>query len=438
MLNLKYSFEKQKLNKNRDHELILLEIFNEKSQKENKNIERKKLNLCLCIDVSASMGEPLNKKEYLRHSGFPPFGNIHFNHGNKEKYNHKIKLDLAIKAAIKAIDSMSDGDIVSVVEFDNNYETIIKPTELNKNNRFFIKDIIANMKTKGSTNIHDAWLEAVRNVAENINTKYLNRVILLTDGQIVTGERNIDIISSNVRNIADKHISTSTFGVGDDFNEILLKSMSDAGNGNFYYIDDEKTFDSMFEEEFTGASNVIATNVLLSFDGVDVLECFNDVNFKNKSYLLGDLNSISKKSLLFKINTKNKNFDLNKIGCVSLEFINSEGTKVKISFDINVDFVDESTWEGLEDNQEVKVQELLLEIARNKQKATEAFRKGDRATGSTILRGVCSLAESSGYTDSRLSAESNSITATLNKSESMSDSALTKEVHYQSYKTLKG
>ena len=86
------------------------------------------------------------------------------------------------------------------------------------------------------TNIHGGWVKSVEEIAKNMKKDSLNRVILLTDGQANTGKTNPDDICVDVSRIANKNISTSTFGIGCGFNELLLSSMSQTGLGNFYFI----------------------------------------------------------------------------------------------------------------------------------------------------------------------------------------------------------
>ena len=38
------------------------------------------------------------------------------------------------------------------------------------------------------------------------------------------------------RELRARGVSTTTFGVGDDFDEVLLQAMAAAGGGHFYYI----------------------------------------------------------------------------------------------------------------------------------------------------------------------------------------------------------
>ena len=56
-------------------------------------------------------------------------------------------------------------------------------------------------------------------------------------------------------------ISTSTFGVGEGFNEHLLEAMSNQGGGNFYYIDTPKAIPDLFLREFKELAAVTARTI---------------------------------------------------------------------------------------------------------------------------------------------------------------------------------
>jgi Ca-activated chloride channel family protein len=59
----------------------------------------------------------------------------------------------------------------------------------------------------------------------------LNRVILLSDGLANVGVTNSDAISSDVHSLAQRGISTTTMGVGNDYDEKLLEAMANSGDG---------------------------------------------------------------------------------------------------------------------------------------------------------------------------------------------------------------
>ncbi|WLT40515.1 hypothetical protein NON20_25060 (plasmid) [Synechocystis sp. B12] len=57
----------------------------------------------------------------------------------------------------------------------------------------------------------------------------LNRIILLSDGLANRGETNPDVIATDVHGLAQRGASTTTLGLGDDYNEDLLEAMAAVG-----------------------------------------------------------------------------------------------------------------------------------------------------------------------------------------------------------------
>ena len=64
----------------------------------------------------------------------------------------------------------------------------------------------------------------------------VNRCLLLTDGLANVGITDRDELARHAAELRARGVSTTTFGVGDDFDEVLLQSMADAGGGHFYFI----------------------------------------------------------------------------------------------------------------------------------------------------------------------------------------------------------
>jgi Ca-activated chloride channel family protein len=58
-------------------------------------------------------------------------------------------------------------------------------------------------------------------------------------------------------------VSTTTFGVGRDFDEMLLQAMADAGGGNFYFIADAAAIADYVTSEVGEALEVVARDVTL-------------------------------------------------------------------------------------------------------------------------------------------------------------------------------
>ena len=89
-------------------------------------------------------------------------------------------------------------------------------------------------------------------VGAHLEPGRLNRVILFTDGQANVGETRPDAIANDVHGLAARGVSTSTLGIGADYNEDLLEAMARSGDGNYYFIESPGQLPGLFAAELRG------------------------------------------------------------------------------------------------------------------------------------------------------------------------------------------
>jgi Ca-activated chloride channel family protein len=122
-----------------------------------------------------------------------------------------------------------------VTIFDGQGQTIVPNTSAEDKGR--VVELIQAVHPGGSTNLHGGWKEGGEQVGKNLVAGGLNRVLLLSDGLANVGETNLDAIATGVNRLAKEGVSTTTMGLGDDYNEDLLEAMAQSGDGNYYYIE---------------------------------------------------------------------------------------------------------------------------------------------------------------------------------------------------------
>lgn len=175
---------------------------------------------------------------------------------------HGEKLAYTKKAVNFAIEHLGNEDIASVVTFDN-YVNVLIPAE-----KVVHKDSIVQRVSEiipgGCTNLSGGLLKGASLVRENVVDGLINRVVLLTDGLANDGIVDPAKLVAMVKGLKEKHISVSTLGVGDDFQEDLLVAMAEAGNGNFYFIETPERIPEIFQEELQGLLSVTGQNLELS------------------------------------------------------------------------------------------------------------------------------------------------------------------------------
>lgn len=187
------------------------------------------------------------------------------------------KMVRAREAACFCIDQLLADDRVSVVIFDDVIDVLVasQPVE----NKEAIKERIARIRARNSTALHEAWVRGGIEVGNHLIGDAINRVLLITDGLANVGETNVDRIVTQAGELAARGVTTSTIGIGSDFNEDLLIPMAEAGRGNAWHVEQAEDMARIFATELQGLVAQVGHTVSLGFtpaDGVKVLDVLND------------------------------------------------------------------------------------------------------------------------------------------------------------------
>ena len=215
-----------------------------------------------------------------------------------------IKMGYAKKAAKGIIDQLKPEDIVSVVMYDTYVDTVQSPTHVV--NKETIKARIDKIIPRASTNLWGGAEQGYQYVQKNYKPDFINRVLLISDGQANTGLTDSAMIHIKVQRYKDDNgISLSTFGVGLDYNETLMTDMAETGAGNYYFIDAPEKLTKIFDNELNGLLNIAAQNAELKIrlpKGVTIQKGYPLQFHQNGDELtvtLRDLSSEETKAALF-------------------------------------------------------------------------------------------------------------------------------------------
>jgi Ca-activated chloride channel family protein len=99
------------------------------------------------------------------------------------------------------------------------------------------------------TNLSGGWFTGCDQIADYLSKDYLNRALLLTDGLANQGVTDQEQLVHHAKELRRRGISTTTFGVGQDFNQFLLQGIADGGGGHFYFIDKPNQIPNYFAGE---------------------------------------------------------------------------------------------------------------------------------------------------------------------------------------------
>jgi len=173
------------------------------------------------------------------------------------------KLELAKSAVVEAIGRLESRDRFSVVVYDDAVQVVVPSTPAGS---AAVRDAISRVRAigpGGSTNLFGGWLTGCEQVAEHQAPDGVNRTLLLTDGLANVGISDPETLTHHAAELRARGVATTTFGVGNDFDETLLSAMADAGGGHFYFIADAAQIRDHIASEVGETLEVTARNVEL-------------------------------------------------------------------------------------------------------------------------------------------------------------------------------
>ncbi|MEO8437748.1 MAG: VWA domain-containing protein [Chloroflexota bacterium] len=179
------------------------------------------------------------------------------------------KLRVAKQAVEEAIGRLQPDDRFSVVVYDDKVDVVIESTTASSEARRGAVDRLRTVEARGSTNLGEGWLRGCEQVASHLSGRGVDRCLLLTDGLANVGITDPAALATHAAELRARGVSTSTFGVGNDFDERLLQDLADAGGGHFYYIADAPQIRDAITSEVGETLEVVARDVALELTARD-------------------------------------------------------------------------------------------------------------------------------------------------------------------------
>jgi Ca-activated chloride channel family protein len=244
---------------NKDHLLVHIGLQGKKLDYEN----LKPCNLVFLIDVSGSMDEAN-------------------------------KLPLVKMSLTTMLENLQSADRVALVVYSGSSGLVLPSTSLEEKDDIIdaIDDLDAGGSTAGGEGLQLAYKVAAENYKENGN----NRVILCTDGDFNIG---ISSTSELVKFIEEQrkkdiYLTICGFGMG-NYKDGRLEEISDAGNGNYFYIDQESEAEKVFNKELRANLFTIAKDVKIQVEfNPQTVEAYRLIGYENRMLNKEDFNDDKK------------------------------------------------------------------------------------------------------------------------------------------------
>ena len=242
--------------------------------------ERPKTNLVFLIDTSGSMDEPN-------------------------------KLPLLKRSFRMLVDQLSPKDRVAIVVYAGTAGTVLEPTPGSDKTK--ILAALDQLEAGGST----AGGEGIRRAYELAEQSFIkdgvNRVILATDGDFNVGITDPNALEDFVTRERSTGVYLTVLGFGEDnYNDLMMQKLAQAGNGTAAYIDTLNEARKVFVQQMSGTLFTIAKDVKIQieFNPARVAEyrligyetrMLNRTDFNNDKVDAGDIGSGHTVTALYEI-----------------------------------------------------------------------------------------------------------------------------------------
>lgn len=170
-----------------------------------------------------------------------------------------IRLDCVKAAAHQIVDSLQDGDFLSIVVFSDRAEVGV-PSQALKD-RASIHNRIAGIWASGGTEILHGLQAGLEQVHTFHSDKTISHVVLLTDGQTY-GDH--DKCIAEARRAGLQRVGISTIGIGEDWNDALLSETARQANGRSAYIAHPRQIHQTLQDYIHSLRGVVVHNLHLT------------------------------------------------------------------------------------------------------------------------------------------------------------------------------
>ena len=285
----------------------------------------------------------------------------------------------AKKCAMDIVHRLGAQDKVSIVSYDNNVDVVVPLSNVTENREFFRG--IRGIHAGGMTNLFGGWEAGVEQLKDSVTDESLSRVLILSDGCTNKGLTDTDEIVQRCTNATDLGITTSTYGLGNGFNEDLMIQMADGGGGSSYYGETAEDLDEPFSTEFDLLSSLCAKSIHMNFDSSFPVKVLNtQVLRKEKGYQLNNLPYEGAVWLAFEIEvthnpTEGQEGQELDVGTLTVEYTDLDGEVHKLVKSFGLPAMPSGAYADLADDPEVAQRLIELKASELQSQAKDAARR---------------------------------------------------------------
>ena len=170
------------------------------------------------------------------------------------------KIEQARAAARTLVEALGPSDRVAIVAFDTDAEVLVPSSAVTPQLKAEARRLSAGLRAAGDTNFSAAFDLAGGELAAGHLQGRVDEVFIASDGRVTDGELDLGQLMRRARTSFGR-VTLSTFGIGEDYDEELMRGLAEAGGGRMQFIEDVRSLPAAFARELGRANRLVATDV---------------------------------------------------------------------------------------------------------------------------------------------------------------------------------
>ena len=292
------------------------------------------------------------------------------------------KFGLAREAVRQSLALLHPEDRFTLVVYDDSVDVLAPAVAATPEAKRLALSRLDEVGPRGSTDLHGGWMAGATQIGAGLRDDAVTRALLLTDGLANHGITEPGALAGKASELRRFGVATSTFGVGADFDERLLRDLAHEGGGNFYFVETPAQISDLLTSELGEALEVVARDVVLHLTlpaGADA-ECLGRQRWtggrgEELNVHLGDLSSAQELAVVVRIRFPEGAPD--HATSVRARLSDRDGSLDASSVICEWRYADDAANDSQPRDVVVDREVAALYAARARAEATEANRRGD-------------------------------------------------------------
>lgn len=181
--------------------------------------------------------------------------------------NAEGRMDYTRRALERMQENLVPGDRVDLVLFDHAVCTPLEGFVVGRDDPRLLRDAIAAMQPRGSTDLDLGLTEAYRVARSHDEApQRARRVMAFTDAILNTGNINPHTVTEVGKSLDAHGIRLTGVGVGSEFRDDVLQMLTEKGKGAYVFLGSERVVDRLFSSGFDALVQTIAMDVRFALD----------------------------------------------------------------------------------------------------------------------------------------------------------------------------